>query len=277
MRKLLFATLFSLLSFVVVAQKQTVYCDVYARGGGQNLRITIMYDNNTQYLGRANLAFVLNKLARNGWVLDQNIVIPRHPHGSFPATRHKLHLIMKKEYQQNVESPFVLLNDNSTNSGDVQPQKNMDTAPNTSPKQEAKVATTQQNKTYKIGDIYNLHGYDCIVSEVSEDGKHGKAIYTDRKFYDSWDNAYQNCKKLGDNWRLITESEMENVIKNIDTINNAISQNLTNSRIKSTEYWVATPLNIQFAKVLYYWGGKDFEWQKCSRNNSRRYIAICEF
>ena len=70
---------------------------------------------------------------------------------------------------------------------------------------------------------------------------------------------------------------MENVIKNIDTINNAISQNLTNSRIKSTEYWVATPLNIQFAKVLYYWGGKDFEWQKCSRNNSRRYIAICEF
>lgn len=277
MKSLLFTIVFSLLSFIVVAQKQTAYCDVYARGGGQNMRITIMYDNNKHYIGRANLGFVLNKLARNGWILDQNIVIPRHPFGSFPVTRHKLHLIMKKEYQHDIENPFTSIPLDTTNYNIVQIQENVHNTPNIPPRQDAKVAITQHNRTYKIGDIYNLNGYDCIVSEVSEDGKHGKVIYTDKKYFDNWDNAYQNCKKLGDNWRLITELEMENVIKNIDIINKAISQNSTNSRIKSTEYWVATPLNLQFAKVLYYWGDKDFEWQKCARNISRRYIAICEF
>ena len=70
---------------------------------------------------------------------------------------------------------------------------------------------------------------------------------------------------------------MENVIKNINIINEAIFHNTLMGRIKSAEYWVATPLSSQYAKVLYYWGGKDIEWHKCDRNVSRRYIAISEF
>lgn len=276
MKSILLTTVFSLFSFIVIAQTQTAYCDVYARGGGRNMRITIMYDNNKQYIGRANLGLVLNKFSRKGWILDQNIVIPRHPFGSFPATRHKLHLIMKKEYQQNLEDPFTSLLQDITNSNTDKTQENNHITSNIPPKQEAKV-TSQQNRTYKIGDVYNLNGYDCIVSEVSEDGKHGKVIYRDKKFYDTWDNAHKNCKKLGENWRLITESEMDNVIKNINIINEAISQNTSYGRIKSAEYWVATPLSSQFAKVLYYWEGKEIEWHKCDRNVSRRYIAICEF
>lgn len=277
MKSILLTTLFSLFSLIVVAQTQTAYCDVYARGGGQNMRITILYDNNKHYIGRANLGFVLNKFSRNGWILDQNIVIPRHPFGSFPVTRHKLHLIMKKEYQQDIENPFISLLQDTSNTNVDQTQKNNHITANIPSNQETKATLIQQDSTYKIGDVYNLNGYDCIVSEISDDGKHGKVIYRDKKFYDNWDNAYKNCKKLGGNWRLITESEMENVIKNINIINESISQNTLMGRFKSAEYWVATPLSSQYAKVLYYWGGKDIEWHKCDRNVSRRYIAISEF
>ena len=110
MKKLLLILALSLFLFDVSAQTKTAYCDVYARGGGKHMRITIMY-NNTPYEmypngNRSNLGNVLNVLASNGWVLDRDIVIPRHPlHSTF--TRHKLHLIMKKEYQEG-ENPFLL-------------------------------------------------------------------------------------------------------------------------------------------------------------------------
>jgi hypothetical protein len=110
MKKLLLILALSLFLFDVSAQTKTAYCDVYARGGGKHMRITIMY-NNTPYEmypngNRSNLGNVLNVLASDGWVLDRDIVIPRHPFWSL-FTRHKLHLIMKKEYQEG-EKPFSL-------------------------------------------------------------------------------------------------------------------------------------------------------------------------
>ena len=32
----------------VSAQTKVAYCDVYVRGGGQNLKVTIMYNNTPQ-------------------------------------------------------------------------------------------------------------------------------------------------------------------------------------------------------------------------------------
>ena len=56
---------------------------------------------------RSNLGYVLNLLAADGWVLDNDVVIPRHPLYS-SVTRHKLHLIMKKEYKEG-DNPFLRL------------------------------------------------------------------------------------------------------------------------------------------------------------------------
>ncbi len=93
---LLLATIFTL-SANTFAQTQTAYCDVYARGSGRKMKITIMYKakQSTKLAKKTNLGDVLNLLAKDGWVLDKEIVIPRHLLWSCP-TRHKLHLIFKK-------------------------------------------------------------------------------------------------------------------------------------------------------------------------------------
>lgn len=109
MKKVLLILALSFITLNVSAQTKVAYCDVYARGGGKHMKITIMY-NDTPYdllpYGECNLGSALNELAADGWVLDKDIVIPRHPQFSI-FTRHKLHLIMKKEYQEG-ENPFLL-------------------------------------------------------------------------------------------------------------------------------------------------------------------------
>ena len=94
----------------VSAQTKTAYCDVYMRGGYDCMTVTLMYDSNSHRLNRSySMGEILNIMAEDGWVLDNDIVIPRHPiHSSF--TRHKLHLIMKKEYNTG-ENPFAFIKD----------------------------------------------------------------------------------------------------------------------------------------------------------------------
>ena len=64
---------------------------------------------------------ILNIMAEDGWVLDNDIVIPRHPLYSF-FTRHKLHLIMKKEYNTG-ENPFAFIKDFCSNKGYIEEVK----------------------------------------------------------------------------------------------------------------------------------------------------------
>jgi hypothetical protein len=77
------------------AQVKYTYCDVYARGGWNNMNITIMHNNKVILQTKGNISFAINAMADQGWVLDESIVIPRQ---GLPVTRHKLHFIMKKEY-----------------------------------------------------------------------------------------------------------------------------------------------------------------------------------
>ena len=96
--KKLFCSFLSVMSIIVCyAQPTFEYCDVYARGSWNNLAITIMYKQQVQSM-RGNIGNVLNKMAEDGWVLDESIVIPRH---GVPFTRHKLHFIMKREVLNN--------------------------------------------------------------------------------------------------------------------------------------------------------------------------------
>lgn len=73
------------------------------------MRTTLMYDRTPIYCGRMNLGQALNSLAEKGWVVDQTLVGARRV-GLFAglATRHKFHIILKKEYQLG-ENPFRTL------------------------------------------------------------------------------------------------------------------------------------------------------------------------
>ena len=93
MKKVVLCTLLSLMSMTVCfAQSKYEYCDVYARGSWYNMKITVMQkDKKTNLQG--NIGNILNKMAEQGWELNESIVIPRH---GIPFTRHKLHFIMRR-------------------------------------------------------------------------------------------------------------------------------------------------------------------------------------
>lgn len=105
MKKIIFA-FFALFMFATsaTAQNKTAYIDVYARGGGQHLKVTLLYGTDKVSYHSTDLGTVLNDLGQKGWILDESLIIPRHNTWSI-ATRHKFHIIMKKEYKDG-ENPF---------------------------------------------------------------------------------------------------------------------------------------------------------------------------
>ena len=107
--KKIIISLIGILLYIVSAnaQTKTAYCDLYVRGGGQNLRTSIMYNHKPIHIGRANTAEMLNKLSELGWEIQNDISgsiinVKRAP---ALCTRHKFHLILKKTYAEN-ENPF---------------------------------------------------------------------------------------------------------------------------------------------------------------------------
>ncbi len=92
----------------VQAQSQIAYLDLYQRGGARHLRTTLMFDGNPVYIGKWNLGEMLNMLAKQGWEIDHTLIGARRiPAASFTFfTRHKFHIILKKEYRTG-EDPFT--------------------------------------------------------------------------------------------------------------------------------------------------------------------------
>lgn len=217
MRKLLFVLALSLFSFVASAQTKIAYCDVYARGGGKHMKITVMY-NNTPYEiypdgNRSNLGNILNVLAADGWVLDRDIVIPRQPFFSL-FTRHKLHFIMKKEYQDG-ENPLAGLINNSsynTTSADLPILANQEQNNNS--------IIEYKGVKAKRGVQYN----DKVVL-LAVDGSAG-----------TWNEAVEYCKSLGDEWRLPTINEMKEI----------------KVKLQDNAYWTSEEVNEKRAKYFAY-------------------------
>lgn len=196
------------------AQTKIAYCDVYLRGGWNSLTATVMYDSTTfdlgEYMG-SNIGEVLNYMAADGWVLDREIVIPRHPLYSL-FTRHKLHLIMKKEYQPG-ENPFSLFEysvNNNYNSNRIE-----STTPVPS------VVEVEYNGVKAIKVVT----YEDMVVLASINGKNG-----------TWNEAMEYCKSLGDGWRLPSTEEF-NLIKN---------------KLTDNAYWTCEETNEKFAKCFYW-------------------------
>ena len=115
MKKLFLAFFLMMCAFGASAQEtKTTYCDVYVRGGAKNQKVTIMYCNKMLNLNNSNMAEALDILGNDGWELDQIVPVQRMPFLYIPlfsVTRHKVHLIMKKEYNEG-ENPFALFTNN---------------------------------------------------------------------------------------------------------------------------------------------------------------------
>ena len=115
MKKLFLAFFLIMCAFGASAQEtKTTYCDVYVRGGAKNQKVTIMYCNKILNLNNSNMAEALDILGNDGWELDQVVPVQRMPFLYIPlfsVTRHKVHLIMKKEYNEG-ENPFALFTNN---------------------------------------------------------------------------------------------------------------------------------------------------------------------
>ncbi len=90
------------------AQTKIAYLDLYQRGGARHLRTTLMFNNTQRWCGKMTLGQALNMLAEDGWVVDKTLIGANRVGAAFFVTRHKFHIILKKEYQQG-ENPFEKL------------------------------------------------------------------------------------------------------------------------------------------------------------------------
>ena len=81
-------------------------------------------------------------------------------------------------------------------------------------------STTQ--KSYKVGDYYNVDGKEGVVFEVTSDGRHGKIISLNQT-KSSWDDAKSWCTSLGSGWRLPTKEELQTIYRVKSTLNSTLA------------------------------------------------------
>lgn len=75
-------------------------------------------------------------------------------------------------------------------------------------------------KTYKVGDLYDVNGKQGVVYVVTPDGKHGKLLsITKPSDLVTLDEAKLWCNNLGGGWRLPTKEELLVIYRNKDALN----------------------------------------------------------
>ena len=202
----------------VSAQTKTAYCDVYMRGGYDCMTVTIMFDSDSHRLNRSySMGEILNIMAEDGWILDNDIVIPRHPWFSY-FTRHKLHLIMKKEYNKG-EDPFAFIKLFCQKKAHIDEVKE-DTERVIETKVEEQVAKKTKVKEPVIKEVVSTKEKNNTEAEVSSVPKMVNAKYKDldvivineskndvvillnSMLCDTWQNAMNYCKTMGAEWHL---------------------------------------------------------------------------
>ena len=184
-----------------------------------NMKITIMYNNQSINIfgsNRANIGEVLNIMANDGWTLDREIVIPRHTLYSM-FTRHKLHLILKKEYREG-EDPFAKINKRKKNNTTavIPTPKAKHTSP-ASPQQKIEKVVTEAetpstlsvlNLNSEVGDEVLYNGIKVIVVKID---LNQAIVTTSEDLEGSWEYAMQYCQKLGKEWKLPTTEEYKSM------------------------------------------------------------------
>lgn len=108
MKKIIILVACTVYAACATAQTKVAYLDLYQRGGARHLRTTLMFNDTKMWCGKMTLGKALNILAEDGWVVDQTLIGANRVGAAFFVTRHKFHIILKKEYQQG-ENPFEKL------------------------------------------------------------------------------------------------------------------------------------------------------------------------
>ena len=180
------------------------------------MKITIMYNNYPYDIypdsNRSNLGNVLNVLAADGWVLDRDIVIPRHPFFS-AFTRHKLHLIMRKEYRVG-ENPIAgIMNSLSASTINV----------------DLPILVDQEE------DSSNFIEYKGVKAIKVAFGDKIILLSINRKV-GTWNEAVEYCNSLGGEWRLPTVMEMQEI----------------KYKLEDNAYWTGEEVSSKRAKYYAY-------------------------
>ena len=171
------------------------------------MTVTIMYDSNSHRLNRSySMGEILNIMAEDDWVLDNDIVIPRHPFFSI-FTRHKLHLIMKKEYNTG-ENPFAFIKDFCNDKGYIDEVKNDDNEPlNESVTIDPlNVIPAEKDYDLSVGKVINYNGIPSTI--IYRDNTAVTIVANIKDTQASWDEATEYCKQLGQQWRLPSKDEL---------------------------------------------------------------------
>ena len=244
------------------AQTKTAYCDVYMRGGYDCMTVTIMFDSNSHRLNRSySMGEILNILAEDDWVLDNDIVIPRHPLFSF-FTRHKLHLIMKKEYNKG-EDPFAFVKLFCQKKAHIDEVKDdtervvmtADSTTAVAVQESCETIVSKKNKA-KVGHKFEYNGVNAIIIKATDNQYILAAVGST---YGTWEEAMAYCQTLGYEWRLPSSTEFNSI----------------RSQLQYNTYWTIEEVDEDKAR-FYNWSANKAYSGKKSRSLYILPIAIVD-
>ena len=213
------------------------------------MTVTIMFDSNSHRLNRSySMGEILNIMAEDDWVLDNDIVIPRHPWFSY-FTRHKLHLIMKKEYNKG-EDPFAFVKLFCQKKAQIDEVKEdtervVMTADSTTTVavQESYETIVSKADNAKVGYTFEYNGVNAIVIKIIGDQY---IIAATGSIYGTWDEAMAYCQALGSEWRLPSCVEFNSIY----------------TLLQDNRYWSCEEIDENKAK-FYNWAiGKSYDIDK---------------
>ena len=138
----------------ISAQSKTAYLDLYQRGGAMHLKTTLIFNKKPVYLGKKNLGEVLNMLAESGWEVDKTFNVRRF---GFWVTRHKFHVVLKKEYQAG-ENPFE-----QTLTNVIKSLKQEKTSMQESYSNQENVTAIENSEFYNREDLKEIHIPNSII------------------------------------------------------------------------------------------------------------------
>ena len=164
-----------------------------------------------------------------------------------------------------------------------------------------------EEKTYKVGDLYDENGKKGVVFEVSADGKHGKIVSllegdTMRRWSssdskskvgcDDKQNGYANmqkiqkipqwqekfpafawCANLGEGWYLPAIDELKAIFKAQSQINATLSAN-TCHKLNNLGYWSSVEAGEFCAWFVYMYSGDTCSDNKSSNRYERAVSAF---
>ena len=102
-------------------------------------------------------------------------------------------------------------------------------------------------KTWKVGDFYDVNGKQGVVYVVTPDGMHGKIISL-YQTQTTWGEAKKWCGNLGSGWRLPSKDELLHICKVRNTLNQVLPA--VGDVIPADYHWSSTEYGSESAWLV---------------------------